>query len=122
MTDQNRGGARQSPRRRGQGELETQVLAVLGQAPGAATAAWVQERLGGTLAYTTVMTILTRLHAKGAAARQGRGRPPAGGPLVRVDRCRRRGRAGRVADAEGFGRRERPGSGPGPLPDQPDAG
>jgi predicted transcriptional regulator len=74
MTDQNRGGTEQSPRRRGQGELEGQVLTALGQAPGAATAGWVQERLGSTLAYTTVMTILTRLHAKGAVARRRAGR------------------------------------------------
>lgn len=74
MTDQNRGGSEQSPRRRGQGELEGQVLAALGQAPGAVTAGWVQERLGGTLAYTTVITILTRLHAKGAVARRRAGR------------------------------------------------
>lgn len=74
MTDQNRGGTGQSPRRRGQGELEGQVLAVLGQAPGAVPVAWVQERLGGTLAYTTVITILTRLHAKGAVARRRAGR------------------------------------------------
>ncbi|MFE3327903.1 BlaI/MecI/CopY family transcriptional regulator [Streptomyces sp. NPDC059176] len=74
MTDQNRGGIEQSPRRRGQGELEGQVLAALHQAPGAVPAAWVQERLGGSLAYTTVMTILTRLHAKGAVARRRAGR------------------------------------------------
>lgn len=74
MRDQDRGGTEQSPRRRGQGELEGQVLAALGQAPGAVTAGWVQERLGGTLAYTTVMTILTRLHAKGAVARRRAGR------------------------------------------------
>jgi predicted transcriptional regulator len=36
--------------------------------------AWVQERLGGGLAYTTVITILTRLHAKGAVARERAGR------------------------------------------------
>ncbi|MDK1345137.1 BlaI/MecI/CopY family transcriptional regulator [Streptomyces sp. 378] len=74
MTDQNRGGAEQSRRRRGQGELETQVLAALHQAPGAVPAAWVQDRLGGSLAYTTVMTILIRLHAKGAVARERAGR------------------------------------------------
>ncbi|ORT58631.1 BlaI/MecI/CopY family transcriptional regulator [Streptomyces sp. CB03238] len=74
MTDQSRGGTEQSPRRRGQGELEGQVLAALGTAPKAVTAGWVQERLGGTLAYTTVMTILTRLHAKGAVARRRAGR------------------------------------------------
>lgn len=61
-------------RRRGQGELEAQVLAVLGNAPGPVTAGWVQEHLPGSLAYTTVMTILTRLHAKGAVARERAGR------------------------------------------------
>ncbi|CAM5557369.1 BlaI/MecI/CopY family transcriptional regulator [Streptomyces narbonensis] len=62
------------PRRRGQGELEAQVLAALRQAPGARTAGWVQERLGGDLAYTTVITILTRLHVKGAVSRERVGR------------------------------------------------
>ncbi|MER6301949.1 BlaI/MecI/CopY family transcriptional regulator [Kitasatospora sp. NPDC001539] len=61
-------------RRRGQGELEAQVLAVLQQAPGPATAGWVQERLDGDLAYTTVMTILSRLHAKNAVSRSRSGR------------------------------------------------
>ncbi|PAK24655.1 CopY family transcriptional regulator [Streptomyces sp. alain-838] len=74
MADQDRGGIEQSPRRRGQGELETQVLAALHQATAAVTAAWVRERLGGALTYTTVMTILTRLHAKGAVARRRAGR------------------------------------------------
>ncbi|MEU9371939.1 BlaI/MecI/CopY family transcriptional regulator [Streptomyces avermitilis] len=73
MTDQNTGGAGHS-RRRGQGALEAEVLAALRQAPGPATAGWVQERLGGDLAYTTVMTILTRLHAKGAVVRERAGR------------------------------------------------
>ncbi|MFD3936502.1 BlaI/MecI/CopY family transcriptional regulator [Streptomyces sp. NPDC058611] len=62
------------PPRRGRGELEAEALAVLGGAPGPVTAGWVQERLPGTLAYTTVMTILTRLHAKGAVARERAGR------------------------------------------------
>ncbi|MFE0187200.1 BlaI/MecI/CopY family transcriptional regulator [Streptomyces sp. NPDC059008] len=61
-------------RRRGQGELEAQVLAALHHAPGPASAAWVQERLGGDLAYTTVMTILSRLHAKQAVTRERSGR------------------------------------------------
>ncbi|KAF4408535.1 MULTISPECIES: BlaI/MecI/CopY family transcriptional regulator [Streptomyces] len=63
-----------TPRRRGQGELEGQVLAALREAPGPVNAAWVQERLGGDLAYTTVITILTRLHAKGAVSRERTGR------------------------------------------------
>nr|WTA00228.1 BlaI/MecI/CopY family transcriptional regulator [Streptomyces sp. NBC_00857] len=68
------GSPDERPRRRGQGELEAQVLAALSQAPGPVTAAWVQERLGGGLAYTTVMTILTRLQAKRAVTRERAGR------------------------------------------------
>ncbi|AZQ38610.1 BlaI/MecI/CopY family transcriptional regulator [Streptomyces cyaneochromogenes] len=65
---------RQRPRRRGQGELEVLVLSALREADGPATAGWVQERLGGDLAYTTVITILTRLLAKGAVTRERAGR------------------------------------------------
>ncbi|MGW1720123.1 BlaI/MecI/CopY family transcriptional regulator [Streptomyces sp. NPDC002156] len=65
---------RQRPRRRGQGELEALVLSALREAEGPATAGWVQERLGGDLAYTTVITILTRLLAKGAVTRERAGR------------------------------------------------
>ncbi|MFF7814119.1 BlaI/MecI/CopY family transcriptional regulator [Streptomyces sp. NPDC007945] len=61
-------------RRRGQGELEAQVLAAVHAAGGPVTAGGVRERLGGDLAYTTVITILTRLHAKGAVARERTGR------------------------------------------------
>ncbi|PZT71060.1 BlaI/MecI/CopY family transcriptional regulator [Streptomyces sp. SW4] len=68
MTDHRR------PRRRGQGELEVQVLSALRQADGPASAGWVQERLGSDLAYTTVITILTRLLAKGAVTRERAGR------------------------------------------------
>ncbi|MFI1740792.1 BlaI/MecI/CopY family transcriptional regulator [Streptomyces sioyaensis] len=67
-------GGRERARRRGQGQLEAQVLAALHRAPGPAGAAWVQERLGGDLAYTTVMTILSRLHAKRAVTRERSGR------------------------------------------------
>ncbi|KQX88369.1 MULTISPECIES: BlaI/MecI/CopY family transcriptional regulator [Streptomyces] len=74
MTGQGRGGPDEHPRRRGQGELEAEVLTTLCRAQGPATAAWVQERLGGGVAYTTVMTILTRLQAKGAVDRQREGR------------------------------------------------
>jgi len=65
---------REGGRRRGQGQLEAEVLAVLQEAPGPASAAWVQERLGGSLAYTTVVTILTRLLRKGAVTREKAGR------------------------------------------------
>ncbi|MET9830344.1 BlaI/MecI/CopY family transcriptional regulator [Streptomyces sp. NPDC006385] len=65
---------RQRPRRRGQGELEVLVLSALREAKGPATAGWVQERLGGDLAHTTVITILTRLLAKGAVTRERAGR------------------------------------------------
>lgn len=68
MTDQ------RQPRRRGQGELEALVLLALSEADGPASAGWVQERLGGDLAYTTVITILTRLLAKGAVTRERAGR------------------------------------------------
>ncbi|MGW1407167.1 BlaI/MecI/CopY family transcriptional regulator [Streptomyces sp. NPDC002403] len=62
-------------RRRGQGELEAQVLSVLGRATEPVTAAWVQERLEGGLSYSTVITILTRLFDKQAVTRTGSGRP-----------------------------------------------
>ncbi|MEU6001330.1 BlaI/MecI/CopY family transcriptional regulator [Streptomyces sp. NPDC047197] len=61
-------------RRRAQGELEAQVLAVLHGEAGPVNAAWVQEHIGGDLAYTTVMTILTRLLAKGTVTRERVGR------------------------------------------------
>ncbi|GHF26780.1 BlaI/MecI/CopY family transcriptional regulator [Streptomyces griseoluteus] len=68
MNDQRR------TRRRGQGELEGLVLSALREARMPASAGWVQERLGGDLAYTTVITILTRLLAKGAVTRERAGR------------------------------------------------
>ncbi|MDH2387774.1 MULTISPECIES: BlaI/MecI/CopY family transcriptional regulator [Streptomyces] len=69
-------------RRRGQGELESLVLAALRQAPGPVNAGWVRERLGEGLAYTTVVTILTRLHAKGAVERERAGRSFAWTPVA----------------------------------------
>jgi predicted transcriptional regulator len=65
---------RERSRRRGQGELEALVLAALREADGPATAGWVQERVGDDLAYTTVITILTRLLAKGVVTRERAGR------------------------------------------------
>ncbi|GAA2736363.1 BlaI/MecI/CopY family transcriptional regulator [Streptomyces nogalater] len=61
-------------RRRGQGELEGQVLGALREADGPVSAAWVQQHLGGDLAYTTVVTILTRLLAKDVVSRERHGR------------------------------------------------
>jgi predicted transcriptional regulator len=65
---------RQRSRRRGQGELEALVLSALQESDGPATAGWVRERVGGDLAHTTVVTILTRLLAKGAVTRERVGR------------------------------------------------
>ncbi|MYR97609.1 BlaI/MecI/CopY family transcriptional regulator [Streptomyces sp. SID8374] len=76
MDAEGTGGERETPaRRRGQGELEAQVLSVLGEATEPVTAAWVLQRLGSGLSYSTVITILTRLHAKQAVTRTGPGRP-----------------------------------------------
>lgn len=61
-------------RRRAQGELEAQVLAALHRASGPVGVAWVRERVGQDLAYTTVMTILTRLLAKNTVTRERVGR------------------------------------------------
>lgn len=67
-------GEESRTRRRGQGQLEAQVLALLGSATGPVAASWVQERLDGDLAYTTVITILTRLLDKQAVTRTRSGR------------------------------------------------
>jgi predicted transcriptional regulator len=56
-------------RRRGAGELENAALATLWGADGPLTPTQVQAALGGTLAYNTVHTILTRLLDKGLVAR-----------------------------------------------------
>jgi predicted transcriptional regulator len=73
-----------TPRRRGQGELEALVLSALRTAPGPVSAQWVQRACGGDLAYTTVLTILSRLLAKGAVARQREGRAYLWRPTVDV--------------------------------------
>jgi predicted transcriptional regulator len=59
---------------RPRGGLERQVLACLAAAARPLTAGDVLADLGGGLAYTTVMTTLTRLHAKGALTRELTGR------------------------------------------------
>jgi predicted transcriptional regulator len=60
--------------RRAAGVLESEVMAVLQAADAPLNPAEVQQRLGGTLAYTTVVTILTRLHTKGLLTRAKAGR------------------------------------------------
>src|SRR5262245_45981011 len=61
-------------RRRARGSLEQEVVAVLAAASGPMTPAQVRDSLGGELAYTTVMTVLARLHDKGAVTRRRTGR------------------------------------------------
>jgi predicted transcriptional regulator len=70
-------GRHDAPRataRRAAGELEAETLAVLQAAGVALTPGQVRERLGDSLAYTTVVTILSRLHAKGVLTRLKSGR------------------------------------------------
>lgn len=61
-----------SPRPRG--GLEREVLAALAAATDPMSATQVLADLGGGLAYTTVMTTLARLHAKGVLTRKMSGR------------------------------------------------
>jgi predicted transcriptional regulator len=68
--------------RRRSGELEGEVLAALWAAPEALVPAEVQAVVGGDLAYTTVTTILVRLHEKGVIERTKVGRAFAYRPLV----------------------------------------
>ena len=82
--------------RRGPGQLETTVIATLWSADGPLTAAEVQERLGKAghqLAYTSVMTTLSRMYAKGLLDRGEQGRaytyePAAGAADVAATRMR----------------------------------
>ena len=60
--------------RRAAGELEAAVLAVLQAAGSPLSPGEVRDRLGGNLAYTTVVTILSRLHGKGVLERRKAGR------------------------------------------------
>ncbi|MDT4915320.1 MAG: hypothetical protein QOH89_20 [Pseudonocardiales bacterium] len=61
-------------RTRPSGRLEQEVLACLAAAGTALTPAEVMTELGDDLAYTTVMTTLSRLFDKGALTRSLRGR------------------------------------------------
>jgi predicted transcriptional regulator len=72
---------RENPGRRARGELENDVLAALWAADGPLTARQVLQRLPGGLAYTTVLTILSRLHDKGMLVRHREGRGYAYAPV-----------------------------------------
>lgn len=60
--------------RRGYGDLAQAILDLVSQAGGPVTPAQVRDALGGDLAYTTVMTVMARLHDRGMLARQRTGR------------------------------------------------
>ncbi len=66
------------PPRRPAGALEAEVMAVLRAADAPLTPGQVRERLAvrpsGELSYSTVVTIVSRLHAKGLLARERAGR------------------------------------------------
>jgi predicted transcriptional regulator len=74
MHDQTDESAVAAAGRRAAGELEATVLAVLQGAGSPLSPGEVRERIGGPLAYTTVVTILSRLHAKGVLERTKAGR------------------------------------------------
>src|SRR5215472_13505401 len=85
--------------RRAAGELEAAVLAVLQAAGSALAPGEVRDRLGGELAYTTVVTILSRLHAKGVLERRKAGRAFRYAPVADEPGLAAR-RMARVLDAE----------------------
>lgn len=61
-------------KRRSTGELEAAVLEFLWAVGDPSTPGEVHESVAPDLAYTTVMTVLNRLHAKGSLERERRGR------------------------------------------------
>ncbi|MGW2822484.1 BlaI/MecI/CopY family transcriptional regulator [Streptomyces sp. NPDC001443] len=81
MKDPRSQGASGTPGRRARGELEGSVLAALWSAHHPLTARQVLERLPSDLAYTTVLTTLSRLHDKGMLIRHREGRGYAYAPV-----------------------------------------
>jgi predicted transcriptional regulator len=69
-------------------QLELECLRVLWKHPGASVAE-VRAGLERPLAYTTVMTVLERLSAKGVVQRRKQGRAYAYSPLLDLDSARR---------------------------------
>src|SRR5690348_2049486 len=85
--------------RRAAGELEAAVLTVLQAAGSPLSPGEVRDRLGGDLAYTTVVTILSRLHGKGVLDRCKAGRAFVYRPVADQPGLAAR-RMARVLDAE----------------------
>ena len=69
-------------RRRANGEREAEILAVLQKAGTPLTPGEVAEHLGDELTYSTVVTILSRLHTKQVLTRTPRGRAYAYSPVA----------------------------------------
>jgi predicted transcriptional regulator len=67
------------------GSLEAEVMAALWASDSQLTPGEVQSMLGRELAYTTVMTTLARLHAKGMTERVKLGRAYGYSPVQRWD-------------------------------------
>ncbi|MEV8568278.1 BlaI/MecI/CopY family transcriptional regulator [Streptomyces sp. NPDC051322] len=65
---------RRASGRRAPGELESEVLAALWSAGEPVGAGTVREQVAGRPAYTTVLTILSRLYDKGLVTRERAGR------------------------------------------------
>jgi len=84
MSEPESDGSRSSTARRAAGELERAVLAVLQDAGQALTPGEVGDRLDGDLSYSTVVTILGRLHRKRILTRSPRGRAYAYQPIADV--------------------------------------
>ncbi|MFI6563815.1 BlaI/MecI/CopY family transcriptional regulator [Streptomyces sp. NPDC050534] len=68
--------------KRANGVRESQILGLLQQADAALTPGEVTELLGGELTYSSVVTILTRMHTKGVLRRAARGRAYAYAPVT----------------------------------------
>jgi predicted transcriptional regulator len=68
--------------KRANGERESEILGVLQRAEGALTPGEVAELLGGELTYSSVVTILTRMHTKQLLTRTRRGRAYAYAPVT----------------------------------------
>lgn len=66
--------ASSNPPRRSPGRLEDEVVAALAAADGPLTTGDVRDQLDSDLAYTTVMTTLSRLYEKGMVSRERVGR------------------------------------------------